>query len=157
MIERLLPRRIDNDFRGQKVALWLFGVLIAVQGTIGFNSIFRSRQVATSADGIPLDTFSPAAVESTLSLFALLGLSRLMLALLGLLALVRYRALVPLLFAYLLVGQLLGRAILRAHPVPRTGSPPGPIVILTLLALTAVGLVLSLIPRGTRDAAEGRK
>src|SRR5215471_20336281 len=98
MLSRLLPQRIDNGYRGHKLALWLFGLVVFVKSGISVNSIFNGYSVATSADGIPLDTFSPACVRMVVSDFALWGLSQFMLCLLGIVVLVRYRAMVPLMF-----------------------------------------------------------
>lgn len=32
MLQRLLPPRIDNSFRGQRLALWIFGVFVLMKG-----------------------------------------------------------------------------------------------------------------------------
>jgi hypothetical protein len=153
VLNQLLPQPIDNRYRGHKLALWLFGLLLLMNLVIGLNSIFNGRTVASSADGIPLDTFTPAAARTVVTLFALLGLSRLALCLVGILALVRYRAMVPLMFAVFLFGHLGRWLILRAMPIPRTGTPPGSIVNLVLLGLMVVGLALSLWRQGEASSS----
>ena len=114
---------------------------------MSLNSIFNGRVVVSSADGVPLDTFTPSGARTVVSLFALLGLSNLVIALLGILVLVRYRALVPLMFAVLLLHHLGRILVLRALPIDRVGTPPGFAINLGLLALTVVGLALSLRTR----------
>ncbi len=57
MLNPLLPRRVDNTYRGHKLALWLFGLVVLLKLVISLNSIFNGRTVASSADGILLDTF----------------------------------------------------------------------------------------------------
>ena len=96
MFNQILPRQVDNTYRGYKVALWLFGLLVFMKAGISLGSIFNGYTAASSADGIPLDTFTPAGARAVVSLFALLGLSQLMICLLCVLVLVRYRAMVPL-------------------------------------------------------------
>src|SRR4051812_19248839 len=96
MFNPLLPQRVDNTYRGYKLGLWLFGVLMLMKVVISLRSIFSGYSVASSADGIPLDTFTSAGAQTVVSLFALLGLARLVICLMGILVLVRYRALVPL-------------------------------------------------------------
>jgi hypothetical protein len=156
MLDRLLPHRFDNTYDGHKLALWLFGLVMFMKVAMSLNSIFNSYVVATSADGIPLDTFPAAAAQTIVSIFALLGLATFMICLLGILALVRYRSMIPLLFVVLLLQFLGGRLILRFLPVVRTGTPPGFYVNLALLALIIVGLALSLWGRGAvREQAEG--
>ena len=147
MYQQLLPFRIDNAYRGQKPALWLFGLLLLMKSMMSLNSIFNGYFVATSADGIPLDTFTPAGSQTVVSLFAILGLSRLMLCLLGTLALVRYRAMIPLLFALFGLEYLGGRLILQLIPLVRTGTPTVTTVNLVLFASISIGLVLSLWSR----------
>jgi hypothetical protein len=151
VFERLLPLRADNAYSGHQAALWLFGLLTAIRLVMSLNSMVNGRVVATSADGIPLETFTPSAAQTVVSLFALLALSRLVLSVAGIVVLVRYRTLVPLMFGLLLLEQF-GRAlILRVMPIPRTGAPPGSVINLVLLCMVVVGLALSL--RRSRHAS----
>jgi hypothetical protein len=155
MIRRLLPPSIDNAYPGHRLALWLFGVLLFLRTGMGVNSILNGRSILTSADGIPLDTYPPAAAQTVVSLFALLGLSNLVLCLLGILVLARYRSMVPLMFALFLTEYLGRRLILSLQPIERTGSPPGFYINLALLALMLGGLALSLwSPPNRKGAAE---
>jgi hypothetical protein len=144
VLDRLLPRRADNAFRGHRLALWLLGVTLFMKSAIGVNSIVNGRSVAQGADGVPLDTFPPAAAQTVVSLFGLLGVSQLVICLLGVVVLTRYRSLVPFLFALLLVEHLSRRGVAAITPVARSGNPPGTLVIFALLALMVVGLALSL-------------
>ena len=144
MLKRLLPERIDNAYHGYKVALWLFGLLVFMKMAISVNSIVNGYSVASTADGIPLDTFTPAAAQSIVTLFALLGLGTLMICLLCILILVRYRAMVPLMFVLFLVEFLSRRVVFEVLPIQRTGTPPAFYVNLALLAVMVVGLALSL-------------
>ena len=143
MFDQILPLRADNTYRGYKFALWLFAVVVFMKAAIGVNSIFNGHKVAISADGIPLDTFTPAGAQAVVSLFALLGLSHLVICLLCVLVLVRYRSLVPLMFVVLLLEYVSRRLILHFLPIAKVGTPPGSFVNLGLLVLMAVGLALS--------------
>lgn len=144
MFNQLLPQRIDNTYRGHKLALWLFGLLVLMKTAMGVNSIFLGHKIATSADGIPLDTFPSAAAQTIVALFAIWGLGHVMICLLCILVLARYRALVPFMFLFLLLEQLGRKLVLQFIPIPRTGAPPGSYVNLALLAVMIVGLALSL-------------
>ena len=135
--------------RVRKIALWLFSALLLLKIVMSVNSIFNGYSVARFADGIPLDTYPTAAVQTILSLWAVLGLSRFMLCLICLLALIRYRSMVPLMFALLLLEQLSRYLILERIPIIRTGSPPAGYINLILLALMIAGLPLSLWTRRT--------
>lgn len=153
MFSRLLPERFDNAYRGHKAALWLFALLLLMKSAIGLNSMFNGYSVASSADGIPLETFSPGAAQTVVSMFALLGLSHFVFALIGLIALVRYRSMVPLMLALLLLEFLARRAALFLLPIPRTGTPPGFYVNVALAVLMTAGLALALWNRESRGAA----
>jgi hypothetical protein len=144
LTNRLLPQRVDNTYRGYKLALWLFGAVVLMKLAMSLNSIFNGYVVASSADGIPLDTFPPAAAQTVVALFAIWGLAHLMICLLCILVLVRYRSMVPLMLALLLLEHLSRKLILQFLPIVRTGTPPGFFINVILLALMIVGLALSL-------------
>jgi hypothetical protein len=144
MIERLFPPTVDNGYRGRKPALWIFALLVLMKLVIGINSIVNGWAVLTTADGIPLGSYPAPAAQTIVSLWALLGLARVVLCVVCLLALVRYRSLVPFLFVLFLLQQLAGDLILRFLPLPRTGAPPASLINNVFLALTLLGLVLSL-------------
>lgn len=143
----LLPAQADNTYRGYKVALWTLGLLVALKIVIGTNSMLNTYDVALKADGIPLPSYGAAAASTIVSLFALLGLAHLTMGAIGVIVLVRYRALTSLMFTLLLAQHLVARVIHRLLPMPTTGTPPGRYVNLTMLALLVVGLILSLMTR----------
>jgi hypothetical protein len=144
MLNQLLPRQADNGYHGHKFALWLFAVVVILKVIMSLNSIFNGRVVATSADGIPLDTFTPAAAQTVVALFAIWAIAQLIICLLCIVVLARYRAMIPLMFGLLLLEHLGRKLILQVMPIVRTGTPPGFVVNLVLLALIVVGLALSL-------------
>ncbi len=149
---KLLPATIDNTYSGQKAALWLLGLVLLMKSAMGLNSIINGYTVATSADGIPLATYPPDAARTIVALFAIWGLGHFMICLVGILALARYRSLVPFMFALFLVEHLSRKTILRFLPIARTGNPPASAINLALLVLMVVGLALSLWTRGNVQA-----
>ncbi|RPH96625.1 MAG: hypothetical protein EHM68_10880 [Lysobacterales bacterium] len=144
MFSQFLPQRIDNAYRGHRLALWLFGAVVFMKTSIGLGTIFNGRTAAISADAIPLETFPPAAAQAFLSVFAIWGFAQVMIGLLCILALVRYRAMVPFMFALLLLEHLGRKLILYYMPIAKTGTPPGLFINLALVAAMIVGLVLAL-------------
>lgn len=144
----LFPRTIDNIYRGQWPGLALFVLFITVKLMMSVNSIVNTRGVATGADGIPLDGYGAGGAEAVLSLFALLALDQLTLAFLGVIALVRYRAMIPLTFLIFLVEHLGRRALLALNPIDRPdGAPIALYINLALAAVLLIGLLLSLWTR----------
>ena len=144
MLAHLLPRQVDNHFPGHWLGLWLFGALILTKGAIGLGTMLNGRQAAIEADGIPLQGFSTAGEQAFVALFAAWGLAQLVLNLFGFLVLLRYRALVPLMYTVLLTEHLARRGLFQILPMPREGAPPGYWINLALLAIMLAGLALSL-------------
>lgn len=153
LLHRLLPAQIDNHFRGRRLALWLFGFFVLVKLFQGAESVFNSYATAMNADGIPLESYGTAVAQTVLSMFALLGLNVLVLPLLGVLALIRYRAMIPMIYLMMLMLNLGGRAVQLVHPIARAGGvqPIGFYVNLFLLAVLIAGFALSLTRPGSSN------
>jgi hypothetical protein len=151
MLNRLFPKRFDNEFRGHALAVWLLVPIVLVRLLQGVNCILDPGGVARSADAIPLDHFAPDASAMIVLLFCLSALSFLWLAAGGVIVLIRYRSMIPLTYLAFLADALARRALNVIHPTADAGPPGGhPIgfyVNLALLAAMVVGFVLSLIPR----------
>lgn len=139
-----LPRRIDNHYRGQKLALWLFWVVVIIRAAQGVSLLANGYSIVKEADGIPLETFPLAASQSIVGMFAISGGSRLVLSILGILIFVRYRSAIPLVFALLALDQGTKELLLYVYPLYRVGNPIGPTVNGVLLFLTVIGFVLSV-------------
>lgn len=154
MFNQVLPEQIDNAYRGHKLGVWLFALVVVVRIAQSLVVIFNGYSTAQSADGIPLDTYAPMAAQTVVALFALSGLYRLFIGLVCVLVLIRYRRAIPLMFALLLLNSLAAQLLLQVVPIVRVGNPPGPIVNLILSALMIVGLAVSLGRRG--DPGTGR-
>ncbi len=56
----ILPQQIDNRFKGQRLALWLFGIVMLIKIVQSTVIPITSGSVVKGADGIPLDMFSLA-------------------------------------------------------------------------------------------------
>ena len=156
MLGELLPRRMDNEYRGHKSALWLFGLVIAMKSTQSLAIIFNGYPTARDADGIPLDSFTPAAAQTVVAVFAQGSLWRLFFCLLCVLVLFRYRSAVPLMFGLLALNYLAAQLVLIFVPLPRVGAPVGPLVNLMLFVVMLVGLGFSLWRRGGSLGNESR-
>jgi pimeloyl-ACP methyl ester carboxylesterase len=144
VIERLLPERIDNTFRGHFLAPWLFGLVVVARTLQGLAVTFDTSAVAQRADGIPLDTFAPAAAQTVGALFALTGLYRLVIAVVCVLVLVRYRGALAFLCALLALEGLAKLVLLESRPLATSGTPAGPHPNAALTVLSIVGVALSL-------------
>lgn len=155
MLERLLPRTIDNDYRGHPLALWAF---VAITGMTLWRSlvhVFRADGGAQSIATIPLDRYPEAAATAVIVIFSLWGLQQLVVGFVYVVALARYRALLPFLYLLLLV-EYLGRLGLGAWkgPLETVSAPPGARLNVAMIVLASVLLGLSLrAPRRGADPA----
>jgi hypothetical protein len=154
MLNKFLPPRIDNAYSGQQLALWLFALVVTVKTVQSLMAIFNGPSVLVSADGIPLDTFTPAGAQTVVAVWALSGLYRLIIYSLCALVLVRYRSAIPFMFVLLALVFLGAELILAFIPLVRAGTPAGPIMNRILFAVTIIGLALSLWNRAGRHAQE---
>ena len=147
ILSRLFHARIDNTYQGSKIALWILGLLIAVRTMQSVMVLVNGYSIAQSADGIPLETYPAAAAQTIVALFTLSAVNRLVISLICVVVLVRYRRAVPLMFLLLLVTYFAGQLVGRVVPIVRVGQPPAVVMNLTLLGLTIIGLGLSLWKR----------
>jgi hypothetical protein len=147
MFRQLFPERLDNEYKGSTIAPWLLGAVLLVKTLQSLVSIFLGATVASGADGIPLNSYTPAGAQAVVALFALLGIARLPFYTLCALALARYRRAVPLLLLLFALEYVARTVALYYVPIARTGMAGGLVVNRVLFAMMIVGLVLSLRPR----------
>jgi len=140
-----LPR-VDEEYRGAQVSFW-FLVLVAVVGT------FRSLVHMLAGDG---GAFSIAGVQiaveggvNIVAIFGQWGASQLVLVFLQWLIILRYRFLVPVMPATVVMEQVLRLAIGWLKPLQFASPPPGAYGSYILLPLSFVALLLSLRSRGS--------
>lgn len=157
MLARIFPKVIDNQWRGPWAAVWLFGLVLFIKVAMTAKTILDARATASGPDGIPLDSFPPAAAAEVVGMFQLVGLGQLMLALVGVVAMVRYRAMIPLAYLLLITEHLARKAINLTHPEAHAGPMPiGVYVNLALLTVMLVGFGLSLMERRPAGATVRR-
>lgn len=151
LFRRLFPDRFDDRLPGHAAALWLLGLYLALKTVMIVNSILNGASVAAGADGIPLERYGAEGAAAVLQLFALNAFGQLLPVLLGAIALLRYRSMVPLVYLLLLLDQAGRRLVVWNLDAARSGSAPGFYINLALVALLFLGLVLSLAgPRQER-------
>lgn len=153
----LLPSQIDNTYRGNRLALVVLGLIAALKAVMGFNMsglnpFVSTEQVLTSVDGIPLDQFPPEAARMVVSSTQDWALLLLLVAGLSLLALVRYRAMVPLMLLVLTAEQVLriGMSIAQAPDAPWIEMDVPSLLNWSMTGLLVAALALSLIPAKSR-------
>lgn len=146
--KKLLPTAVTNEYRGSRIALYAFAVLTVVTVARSLVHILAPDGGAASIATIPLADFSANGAATVVHLFALWGLSQLLLALVYIVALLRYRSLVPLLYALAAVEYGVRLVLGFAKPIELAGTAPGGVANYAMVPLLLVLLWLSLRERG---------
>ena len=148
MLKRIFPERIDNNYRGHVLAIWIFAALVFMKVAISLLHVFNADGGAQSISAIPLDTYMAGAATNVIALFARMGLEQFLLGLVFIVVLVRYRAMIPLMFVMIVIGLIGHEAVVYMKPLVRTGEFGASTPAMVFRFLSISGLVLSLIGKG---------
>lgn len=152
MIERLFPKQIDTAGRSNPVATLILIPIVVLKLFMGFNAAFLTRFVVTAADGIPIDHYGIQGSQAVVAIFSMWGLEQFLLAALGLLVLVRYRGLIPLVYVVLAVEHFGRKALLLAYPFDRVGGSAQLVSIINwaFVIMLLGGLLFALVGKSAR-------
>jgi hypothetical protein len=150
MFGRLFPKTLDNAYRGHWLALVILGLLLFLRLMQTGLGLVDPVSVIRGPDGILFDTFNAPAQAAFAYVFRLLCFLNVLVCLIGLLALLRYRAMVPLVFLILLALLAGQKAIALLYPIPRAPEAFGGMIILIMAVVTLFGFVVSLLDRPKR-------
>ena len=147
MLKRIFPKQINNTYGGYWLAVWLLLPIVLVKMIMSTNIFINTRDIIKGPDGIPLDAFGTVAAAVIVQCFRSWALNHFVFAALGLVAILHYRAMVPLMYLALAVDATGRVALFLADPLP-TRHAGGPSLGLTinigLAAALLIGLALSL-------------
>ena len=125
MFNKILPFPIDNNYRGNKIALWFFYLITGVTVVRSCIHIFKYDGGAQSIATIPLDTFTEAGANVVIMMFAYWGLSQLMFGLIQVIVAIQYKSLIPLMYL-MLIFEYAGRFVISLFKtIETTGQAPG--------------------------------
>jgi len=158
MLTRLLPEQIDNNYRGHVLAIWLLVPLALMKFLQGANvagllGAGNSRQVLEAVDKVPISAFPTEAASHLLFLFAAWGVGVFVFGLLGIVVLLRYRAMIPLMYLLLLIEHVGRKALSTIHldrPFVSMAASPADLINWGFLLAMATGFLLSLYHRRLR-------
>ncbi len=147
-LSNLFPRHITNEFSGVRIALWGFYLLTAITLWRSQHHIFSPDGGAQSIATIPLEKYSDAAASTIIGMFALWGLSQLIVGLIYLIAAIRYRSMIPILYLLSVFEYIMRATYIPAYKsIETAGTAPGAIGNLPLIIFSFTMLVLSLWSR----------
>ncbi|MEI6102217.1 MAG: hypothetical protein WCP73_10290 [Eubacteriales bacterium] len=146
-----LPRTVDNTFRGIAAAKYVFFAIAAITVVRSLLHILLPDGGAQSIATIPLQSYGLAAAGTVVYMFGTWGLTQLIMGAVYWVVALRYKSLIPLMYACV-AAEYAGRiAIGHTHPVALIGTAPGEIANYVLLPLAGVMMLLSLIYRERRS------
>lgn len=148
VLERVFPKIADNSYQGRWTALWVFGFFTAKSLVAAGIHMLAADGGAQSIASVALDQFTTGGADSVVTMFGLWGLEQLVIGLLAVAILLRYRALIPLMsLAYVVEYALRTVSPLFAPGLQTAHTPPGATADTVLLPLSVVMLVLSVLTR----------
>ena len=148
---RILPNQFDNSYTGHLLGLWLFYLVTLVSLGRSIVHIVVPDGGAQSIATIPLDTFTSQGAQSVISIFGLWGLSQLLFACFFLLVATRYRSMIPLMYAFVLVEYLGRLCIGLIKPLATVSTPPGAIGNFVFIGIALAGIALTCWPSVSLD------
>ncbi len=141
VFEILLPAKIDNVIRGTKIPFYIFAIYAIVSTVRSCIHLLSPDGGAGTIAGMDL---SVAGADGIIFAFALWGSSQLLFALIQLLAVIRYRSLIPFMWLMLALEVLLRELVGAMKPVTFAHTPPGAIGNQLILPLALLMVVWSL-------------
>ena len=137
----ILPKQVDNNFRGYRIAATVFFVVTLLTLARSCIHIFSPDGGASSITGI---NTSVEGGSDIISVFALWGLSQLLMGFVYLVVFFRYKSLIPFMYTLILI-EYSGRTLIGlAKPLTVLHTPPGAIADYVMIPLAAAMLILSL-------------
>ncbi len=141
----LLPKTINDIFYGSKIVVYSFYLITSITLWRSLHHLFANDGGAQSIATIPLDTYSSGATDTIIGLFALLGLSQLLIGIIYFIVAVRYKSLIPLMYL-LFIFEYLSRYLIGVFKsVETVGTAPGAIVNIPFVLLGIVLFIFSFV------------
>jgi len=144
MLNAFLPQKIDNDYKGNPIALWVFAAITVITIARSLVHIVAADGGAQSIATIPLNTFTEAGARTAVLMFAYWGISQLLMGFLYLLALLRYRSMIPLMYLFMAAEYALRLVVGRLKPIETAQTAPGAVGNYVFIPLALVMFWLAL-------------
>ncbi len=142
---KLLPKIIDNNFRGVKLSKYAFLVITVATIVRSLIHVFAPDGGAQSIATIPLEAYSAEAAATIIFMFSFWGLSQLLMGVVYLGVYLRYQSLIPMMYVLLIVEYAMRIVIGQMKPIITTGTAPGSVGSWIMVPVCVVLLTLSLV------------
>ncbi len=142
---RILPKTIDNVYKGNRISKYVFLILTVITMARSLIHIFASDGGAQSIATIPLDSYTSAGAATVIMMFSLWGLSQLLMSVVYGVVYLRYQSLISAMYVLLIIEYIMRIVIGTMKPIVTAGTAPGGIGNYILVPLCVIMLLLSLI------------
>jgi hypothetical protein len=143
-MNHLLPKVIDNDYKGKKISLYAFYLIWPFTIIRSLIHLFSKDGGAQSIANIPLDLYSKDASGTIIHLFSEWGLSQLIMGILYLIITLKYKSLIPLMYLFLILEYSTRLLLVLFDPIKVEGFAPGGIANYFLVPLFIILFISSL-------------
>ena len=144
MMKYLFPDIVGNDYKGNKIPLYLFYLITPYTIIRSLIHIFSPDGGAQSIATIPLHLYPENASDTIIHLFAEWGLSQLLFGLLYIVVLIKYKSLIPLMYLFLIMEYSIRLFLGFYKPFVLEGVSPGGVGNYFLVPLFVVMFILSI-------------
>jgi hypothetical protein len=144
MFETMFPKQLTNDYQGSLIAKRVFLLVTIVTIGRSFIHAFAPYGGAQSIATIPLDSFTQNGAAAVILIFALWGLSQLLLGFIFIVVLWRYQTLIPFMYLLVIVEYMMRILLGTLKPMEITGTAPGGVGNYIVVPLASIMLFLSL-------------
>ena len=148
MINRMFPKQLTNEYKGLKIAKWVFILITIVTLGRSLVHMFARDGGAQSIANIPLDRFSQNGAATAILIFSLWGLSQLLIGLVYTIVLWRYQALIPFMYLLIVIEYVMRIVLSMLKPIVVMGTAPGAVGNYIFVPIAIGMLVLSLRQKG---------
>jgi hypothetical protein len=144
IITRILPNTIDNNYKGSKVSKFMFLLLTFVTTLRSLVHIFSADGGAQSIATIPLSSYTSAAAATVVLMFALWGISQLLMSIVYIVVCFKYQSLIPAMYILLIFEYSMRMFVGMMKPIVTVGTAPGGIGNFILVPLCIILFLMSL-------------
>jgi hypothetical protein len=147
ILDTLIPRQANNDYRGGAVPLYAFGLLSVVMTGRSLIHYLKEDSGVNSIATIMTFPGTPDPNNVIYMFSSLWGTQQLLFCIIYVIVLIRYRNLVPLMWALFVAESLLRISVGLLHPLTPEyfeRTPPGAVGNLPMLVLACTMLFLTL-------------
>ena len=147
----VLPKEINNNYKGRKIALYLFYLFTVITIIRSLIHMFAPDGGAQTIATIPLNTFTNEGASTVIFIFSLWGLSQLIMGIFYVMVSLRYKSLIPLMYLFIFIEYLMRLILGTLKPIETSGTAPGAIINFIFPPLVLVLFLLSLNTKKSKN------